>query len=82
MFWKESEDGLFLPNVPESENIRPRKFSSPYAITKEGEFGQALVTFPERAAVAQLGSDCKWSGFQKGRPFDSLQESHRLQLLS
>lgn len=71
-----------MPNVPESENIRPRKFSGPDAIMKEGQFGQVLVTFPERSAVAQLGSDGKRSGLQKGKPFDSLQESRRLQLLS
>lgn len=71
-----------MPNVPESENIRPRKFSGPYAIMKERQFRQVLVTFPERSAVAQLGSDGKRSGFQKGKPFDSLQESCRLQLLS
>lgn len=46
-----------MPNVLESENIRPRKFGGPFAIMKEGEFGQALLTFPERSAVAQLGSD-------------------------
>ena len=78
----ESEWGwcLSLPNVPESQNIRPRKTKQPICYYGgDGRLGQALVTFLERSAVAQLVSECRWHGFQ-GRTFHSPQESTRLRL--
>ncbi|KAG5202808.1 hypothetical protein JEQ12_002391 [Ovis aries] len=70
---------LFLPNVPESENIRPRKFSGPYAIMKERQFRQVLVTFPERSAVAQLGSDGgKTESLQRDSGWDLLNTAEQL----